>query len=127
MRLPLANSSPWIKLPSAIAALTFAVLIVNSWDKLRSWAPVTRGGMEAYAGELLEDYSQRQINIEILALNIQRELLIDRLDAMELRGDAPLQELRDLNRRIADLDRTISAAGCEQPILSGGPFLGGGM
>ena len=127
MKLPLANSSPWIKWPSAIAALTFAVLIVNSWDKLRSWAPVTRGGMEAYAGELLEEYSQRQINIEILALNIQRELLIDRLDAMELRGDAPLQELRDLNRRNADLDRIISAAECEQAILSGRPFLGCGM
>ena len=55
MKLPLANSSPWIKWPSAIAALTFAVLIVNSWDKLRSWAPVSPRRLETHSALQSQD------------------------------------------------------------------------
>ena len=135
MKLPLANSSPWIKWSSAIAALTFAVLLVNSWDRLRSWAPVTRGGMEAYAGELVADQlkalAPRLIDLEIQNYAIIRSDLEGRLFTLELRADRDAPDIReaieDLKKRIAMLDRQTSAAECERAILARRPFLGCGM
>ena len=129
MKLPLANSSPWIKWPSAIAALTFAVLIVNSWDRLRSWAPVSRGGMEAYAGELIADQlkalAPRLIDLEIQNYAIIRSDLEGRLFTLELRADRDAPDIReaiaDLKARIVTLDRQTKAAECERAVLAGRP------
>ena len=126
MKLPLANSSPWIKWPSAIAALTFIVLLVNSWDRLKSWAPVTRGGMEAYAGELVaEKIAPRLLDLEIQNYAIIRSDLEGRLFMLELRADHDAPDIReaiaDLKARIVTLDRQTKAAECERAVLAGRP------
>ena len=138
MKLPLANSSPWVKWSAISSTLAFVVLlgsVITAWDKLTSLAWVTRSGMEAYAEELINQklgaIAPRLIDLEIQNYDIIRGDLEGRLFALELRTDSETdpeirQAIRELKERIMSIERQRRAAECERALLAGRPFPGCG-
>src|SRR3990167_3208519 len=129
MKLPLANSSRKVQLSAVISTLGFIAVVAINWDRLAAWTPVTRGGMEAYAGELvteqLKALAPRLIDLEIQNYAIIRSDLEGRLFMLELRADRDAPDIReaiaDLKARIVTLDRQTKAAECERALLAGRP------
>ena len=129
MKLPLANSSRKVQLSAVISTLGFIAVVAINWDRLAAWTPVTRGGMEAYAGELvteqLKALAPRLIDLEIQNYAIIRSDLEGRLFMLELRADRDAPDIReaivDLKARIAAIDRQTKAAECERALLAGRP------